>query len=393
MLPKASFAVFKARPGDMHKIVNTRTDSAAGSDVTAEFGMRWSLEHLLNSFFTSILAVESLEHDPMPVAKGSSLPYVRQLHHHLPIDSEDYSKLENFSVRSHALENAAEEATSGPRSQWLDSAEEHGEAEMNPLLRLAHFVRHQIELASHYCLVCHAPMVVLGVRPFVCDNPLCVHQFEELGLGANPDVEVEKNPEVVDLLISLCWHYVSKAPALENMPSWKMLRGFRRCTGTLDSFEFNSSSATGPDMSAIPNTQSCLRLTGRDAKLQSELKAGDSIRIVAADGVGWMGSVRGNHEIRLIKDVNPSYLELEQPFTFPVDGTQGFEVLAQDSNEDSWDIGFEVASVIDRLPKVSEMQKWVEQGATIKSKLDQKDGRLFPVLRWILCSFRVCVCV
>eukprot|EP00277_Geminigera_cryophila_P001800 CAMPEP_0179425334 /NCGR_PEP_ID=MMETSP0799-20121207/12112_1 /TAXON_ID=46947 /ORGANISM="Geminigera cryophila, Strain CCMP2564" /LENGTH=387 /DNA_ID=CAMNT_0021199937 /DNA_START=215 /DNA_END=1375 /DNA_ORIENTATION=+ len=274
-----------SRPGDMHKIVNTRTDSAAGSDVTAEFGMRWSLEHLLNSFFTSILAVESLEHDPMPVAKGSSLPYVRQLHHNLTIDSEDYSKLENFSVRSHALENAAEEATSGPRSQWLDSAEEHGEAEMNPLLRLAHFVRHQIELASHYCLVCHAPMVVLGVRPFVCDNLLCVHQFEELGLGANPDVEVEKNPEVVDLLISLCWHYVSKAPALENMPSWKMLRGFRRCTGTLDSFEFNSSSATGPDMSAIPNTQSCLRLTGRDTKLQSELKAGDSIRIVASDGV------------------------------------------------------------------------------------------------------------
>jgi hypothetical protein len=54
----------------------------------------------------------------------------------------------------------------------------------------------------------------------------------------------------------------------------------------------------------------------------------------------------------------------------------------------------------------SYLQGWVAKGFKIKEKLDEKDERIFPILRWVLCSFRghlryidaansqeVCVCV
>lgn len=59
-----------------------------------------------------VLAVESKEHLPMPVSKESSLPYVRKLHNHLPIDSEEYILPQNAHTLQKALESAALEVNS-----------------------------------------------------------------------------------------------------------------------------------------------------------------------------------------------------------------------------------------------------------------------------------------
>ena len=51
VLPVAKFSVQKAKPGDLHNIVS----SASPCDsLASEFGVRWSLEHLLNSYFLSV---------------------------------------------------------------------------------------------------------------------------------------------------------------------------------------------------------------------------------------------------------------------------------------------------------------------------------------------------
>ena len=382
VLPRARFAVGKleARHGSfadgaLEDTVRNRSSDAVGGPKT-EFAVRWSLEHLLNSLFLPMLAVESVEHLPSPVARGSSLPFVRHLHNiaQVPVDSENYGTQLGEGAKEQALMRAAQEAVHGPRSRCVECTEELRKTDSNQFLRLLHVVRQQIELAAHFCLVCHQPVEVLGVKPFVCDNPLCIHQFEDLSLGANPDLEVERNPEVVDLLISLCFHHVTKAPALENMPSWDMFRRcYRRGEGTLEAVH-----------TRFPGSVICqkrLCLSERDDVSHLNIKQGAILRIRSRLGL---------QQERVVTKVEPgdSWFEIEEPFTFDLDLVESFAVCTSQTNEDKWDIGFEIADIIDRLPPVKDMQEWVAAGHQIKSKLDEIDGRLFPAVRWILCTFR-----
>ena len=34
------------------------------------------------------------------------------------------------------------------------------------------------------------------------------------------------------------------------------------------------------------------------------------------------------------------------------------------------------------------MREWVNKGDSLRNKLDELDGRLYPLLRWVLCSMR-----
>ncbi|KAL2759667.1 hypothetical protein ACRALDRAFT_2023808 [Sodiomyces alcalophilus JCM 7366] len=60
--------------------------------------------------------------------------------------------------------------------------------------------------ASQYCMTCHRRLDNGGspaMKPYVCDEPLCLYQYMALGLGADIESEVLRQPYVVDLLISL----------------------------------------------------------------------------------------------------------------------------------------------------------------------------------------------
>jgi hypothetical protein len=367
VLPAVKFTVLKAKPGELDKHISAAA-RCADTEVTSEgeFALRWSLEHLLNSLLPSILAVESCEHLPEKVARCTSFCYVRELHQHLPIDSEDYGKQESLdTARKKALEVAVAEAASGPKSQRLDSVEEQQDADSNMLLRLLHFVCEQVEVATQRCMVCHRPMDFIGVKPFVCSQSLCVHQFENLNLGANIELEVEKNPEVVDLLVSLAFHHFSKSLTLgENAPSWNSIRAFWWGSGTLEG---------GPDS---------VRLLGTDVDFEGQLVVGDSIRIRFFPSMGMCVQQQ-----RTVTRIEEAALEVNEPFTLEVDQAP-FEILWQEQREHPWDAGYECAQLINKLPSIKMMQCWLADGFRIQDKLDEKDGRLFCVLRWILCSFR-----
>jgi hypothetical protein len=150
VLPGATFVVRKARlgrPGALEQVVRARSDAIPAEEaVAAEFGVRWSLEHLLNTYFPSVLAVESAEHIPTvgPVSKATSLPYVRRLRHHLPVDSEDYGSPVNLERLKQVLAEATHEAMERPGSEYLDEAQETVCSEENLFLRLVNFVRTQV---------------------------------------------------------------------------------------------------------------------------------------------------------------------------------------------------------------------------------------------------------
>ena len=149
--------------GALEDTVRNRSSDAVGGPKT-EFAVRWSLEHLLNSLFLPMLAVESVEHLPSPVARGSSLPFVRHLHNiaQVPVDSENYGTQLGEGAKEQALMRAAQEAVHGPRSRCVECTEELRKTDSNQFLRLLHVVRQQIELAAHFCLVCPQPVEVLA---------------------------------------------------------------------------------------------------------------------------------------------------------------------------------------------------------------------------------------
>ncbi|KAK4627162.1 Ubiquitin-conjugating enzyme E2 Q2 [Fulvia fulva] len=76
-----------------------------------------------------------------------------------------------------------------------------------PLLAMQFLVRHFVR-CTEFCLVCHRKLQtdVEAIKPYVCENPLCLYQYMSLGFGPSIEHEVLAQPYVCDLLISLCYN-------------------------------------------------------------------------------------------------------------------------------------------------------------------------------------------
>ncbi|KAH0106802.1 hypothetical protein KCU66_g13751, partial [Aureobasidium melanogenum] len=71
---------------------------------------------------------------------------------------------------------------------------------------LRHFVR-----CTEFCLVCHKKLstTVEAIKPYVCDEPLCLYQYMTLGFGPSIEHEIMHQDKVVDLLLSFCYSSAS----------------------------------------------------------------------------------------------------------------------------------------------------------------------------------------
>ncbi|KAH0275205.1 hypothetical protein KCU91_g4732, partial [Aureobasidium melanogenum] len=71
---------------------------------------------------------------------------------------------------------------------------------------LRHFVR-----CTEFCLVCHKKLstTVEALKPYVCDEPLCLYQYMTLGFGPSIEHEIMHQDKVVDLLLSFCYSSAS----------------------------------------------------------------------------------------------------------------------------------------------------------------------------------------
>jgi hypothetical protein len=136
-LPAVKFRVFRADPGSLGEFLARHVDgsaaassspaatAAASSAATAtvrecapqhDFGVRWSIEDLLNRLFPSVLAVESEDHPGGAVGHSYSLAYVRRLlNQGLAVDTREYASQENQEHLTAALQAAVEEHWSTPR--------------------------------------------------------------------------------------------------------------------------------------------------------------------------------------------------------------------------------------------------------------------------------------
>jgi len=72
-------------------------------------------------------------------------------------------------------------------------------------------MQHSIENAPEYCPICLSKHEFGGVKPIVCRSEACVWKYEEMGLGINVENEVNNNPHVVDILVSLAYSAASSS--------------------------------------------------------------------------------------------------------------------------------------------------------------------------------------
>lgn len=60
-----------------------------------------------------------------------------------------------------------------------------------------------IKKSPQFCLICERVLPYQGLKPTVCDSPLCVFSHEEYGLGVNLENSIKNDPDLVDLAITM----------------------------------------------------------------------------------------------------------------------------------------------------------------------------------------------
>ena len=75
-----------------------------------------------------------------------------------------------------------------------------------PLIAMQFMLRHFVR-CTEFCLVCHTRIEtqIEAIKPYVCDKPLCLYQYMNLGFGPSIEHEILSQPFVVDILVSFCY--------------------------------------------------------------------------------------------------------------------------------------------------------------------------------------------
>jgi ubiquitin-conjugating enzyme E2 Q len=75
-----------------------------------------------------------------------------------------------------------------------------------PLIAIQFTLRY-LSRCTEFCLVCHDRIKedFEALKPYVCEKPLCLYQYMNLGFGPSVEHEILTQPYVVDLLVSFCY--------------------------------------------------------------------------------------------------------------------------------------------------------------------------------------------
>lgn len=94
-----------------------------------------------------------------------------------------------------------------------------GQPHSLPLVGMQFVLRHFVR-CTEFCLICFSKMSddLQAIKPYVCDNPLCLYQYMSLGFGPSIEHEITSQPKVVDLLVSFCYSS-ARAGKLKEFPT------------------------------------------------------------------------------------------------------------------------------------------------------------------------------
>lgn len=197
-----------ATSGGIHATTNSAADD--GSVSTESTGAQFSIcfisspmHQLLSASFLSMLKIRVNHQCSWESAKA----FLRE-------NAQVNAKDSDYADFNHVMEDISEKTLPSIvlEDHLAPNSCEPGERLSLPLIAmqftLLYFVR-----CTEFCLVCHRPVSqnFEALKPYVCDNPLCLYQYMTLGFGPSIEQEILHQPYVVDLLVSFTY-----SAALDN---------------------------------------------------------------------------------------------------------------------------------------------------------------------------------
>jgi ubiquitin-conjugating enzyme E2 Q len=190
--------------------------------------MSLSLDTLLNRTFPSLLRLRRSEGVSWDGAQ--ELLFKLSRGNHL---LENSKSSENVKVQQNRYTSAEYFGLEFLRQNYVSKDTD----DLNVILIAMQFGLQRLVKCTKYCLVCHRRTEggFEAVKPFVCENPLCLYQYLSLGFCQSIEHEIVNNPYVVDLLISFFYSAVAGHRLREFPPGLQL-----KCASsafTLDSVE------------------------------------------------------------------------------------------------------------------------------------------------------------
>ncbi|KAI4747080.1 hypothetical protein E4T50_02575 [Aureobasidium sp. EXF-12298] len=270
---------------------------------------------------------------------------------------------------------------------------------------LRHFVR-----CTEFCLVCHKKLdtLVEALKPYVCDEPLCLYQYMTLGFGPSIEHEIMHQDKVVDLLLSFCYSSASLG-RLKDFPTGLALSVPRSITSPIQDqiSKMNGYQPVQPSSPSLPRSEG--RLQARFDITKSEilfddvgptsacpLRKGDWVALELPDEKGSPA-----FHCRIQDTLGPSAK------TGPLIGkgtqTESSTVKWSTVFIDKYTTNFDDLSDVDKrgtvqrllalLPSVQKMKTYLSEQSTpdLSRWVDTISPAALSVLRWTLASNRSCI--
>ncbi|KAF2449529.1 ubiquitin-conjugating enzyme E2 Q2 [Karstenula rhodostoma CBS 690.94] len=297
---------------------------------------------------------------------------------------------------------------------------------------LRHFVR-----CTEFCLICFRKMPddLQAIKPYVCEQPLCLYQYMSLGFGPSIEHEIISQPKVVDLLVSFC--YTSAVSnKLNDFPTGLSLMvppssAHQNDYASAQQHSYNNypqsqnhpaSQAPTGDAEVKPGTLKFNAATKEimfDApEAKCPFKAGDWLVIRTNDNRAKALHCRISETYfyptsKVAEPVVPTTSQLTyQATVFPSKRTMapapatraeqvenGFKQASfymYDQNFDSLSVIHKreaIYALLDLLPSVDDMRQYLQRKkqSTLSSWVDRLSPAALGVLRWIIASNRACI--
>jgi ubiquitin-conjugating enzyme E2 Q len=304
-----------------------------------------------------------------------------------------------------------------------------------PLVGMQFVLRHFVR-CTEFCLICFSRMPddLQAIKPYVCDNPLCLYQYMSLGFGPSIEHEIISQPKVVDLLISFCYASARAArlrdfptglslavpPPVSNGKDYMPVPQHHRYMGIRDPVQQPPESDAIPPPAALSMRYNAanLEMLFENAREACPVSNGQWIVIRTDENPSKALHCRVLDtslypSVKVSNPVVPVVCEaVVDPYFVPPRGTSAQKVSAPQpalGNEFKsasfyiYNTNFDdlrelekpqaIATLLDLLPPVQEMRKYLlrKSQSSLSAWVDRLSPAVLGILRWVIASNRACI--
>ncbi|KAL6158616.1 hypothetical protein ACJQWK_04239 [Exserohilum turcicum] len=309
-----------------------------------------------------------------------------------------------------------------------------------PLVGMQFILRHFVR-CTEFCLICFSKMPddLQAIKPYVCDNPLCLYQYMSLGFGPSIEHEIISQPKVVDLLVSFCYAS-ARCGRLKDFPTGLSLAVPHPVGSQKEYLRFQPpphyrASQEIQQQASRKDTPEPTALSMRYNEATLEMLFEDSKQVCPVAQGAWI-IIRVDNDPRvlhsrvvdtslypsvklsspvvpiIIEGSNDRYGSFPYPMPPPAKAAQLKKALPplpahrnqfRSASFYIYDHNFDdlqdhekqpvMATLLDQLPSIRDMRKFLLRNpqSSLSSWVDRLSPAALGVLRWVIASNRACI--